>query len=350
MKWAKVWDEYEAKPKFSVREWTLNENPEKKILVFAPSGRFKEMTDGLIRGLLYFMTGLIDDNFFPDDKTPACDFRRFYIICDEFQSRGDMKDFIKPLFERGRSKGVTLTLACQDLAQLKEVYSQEFVDFLCANTGNLIVLGANAGTTAEAVSNLVGKKIISKLHTSHSYQADGQSRSVNFQEHEGVSLQPSEVNSLLGVDPIKGTIRYLYLPGLLESAYILETPLVKDYKMVYTPKAADWMSGVDKADSGVTEADVLEALTNKSGGSRQVADATPVRDAADELEDELADAAFDPDLEIEEAIAAAERLKQETKPLYRLPGEEEDTEGGVLHSVGLDALGAHGLSALKDLG
>ena len=346
LQWAKVWDEYEAQPRFSVREWVLDENPAKKILCFSPSGRFKEMSDGLVRGLLFFISGLIDDKFFPDDNPREGQLRRFYVVCDEFQSRGNMKDFIFPILERGRSKGVTLVLACQDLAQLKSVYDEEFVAFLQANTGNFIVLGVNSGTTAEQISNLVGKKTISKLHTSQSFQADGKSSSINYQEHEGLVLSPDECNSKLGVDESTGMVRYLYVPGLLPKAYILSTPLVK-YSVVYKPQEPDWMKGSDKEPENITERDVRDRLLGATGGvKKKLTDEQPVPDAADEINDEMPD--FEPSPEEEEAMARATQA-QETKPLYRLPSEEVDMQGDLLKEGVTDLIGGHALTTIKQV-
>lgn len=342
--WATVWDEYESKKRYSVRKWVLDENPEKKILVLSPSARFSEMSDGLIRGLLQFMTGLIDNKYMLDDGCPECPQRNFYIVCDEFQSRGDMREFLMPVLERGRSKGISLLLACQDTAQLKKIYGQEDLDFLQSNTGNIIFLGVNAGTTADSISNLVGKKWISKLHTSQTNQENGKSTSLNYQEHEGMVITPDECSSKVGVRINKdgtGEIRYLYLPGLLADAYLLKTPLVK-YKKQYSYEEPEWMSGIEKQGEPITLENAKAWLLTAGGGRGKQID-TYVDPEEIEEKDVVHDAASDmgpADLSPEEMDGMEEALlRSERQHMYNLPSEEEGMQGTLMKDAAMGLLG-----------
>lgn len=353
-KWATVWDEYEAKPRFSVRKWTLDENPEKKILVFSPSGRFSEMTDGLIRGLLFFMAGLIDDKYMVDDGTPECPQRNFYIVCDEFQSRGNMREFLMPILERGRSKGISLLLACQDTAQLRKIYGQEDLDFLQSNTGNIVVLGVNAGTTADAISALVGKKWFNKRHESHTIQENGKSTSINYQEHEALVITPDECSSKLGVKLYKnrtGELRYLYLPGLLADAYILKTPLVK-YTRQYKYESPEWMLGIDKEADPISDEQLrknLFGLLDAGVVAKEEQPSVPTvkepvqSQATIDQDDVVKDAASDmteEDYSEEELDAMEANIhRAERAPLYNLPSEEEGMQGSLMKDIALDVLG-----------
>jgi hypothetical protein len=342
--WAKVWDEYEAKKRCSVRKWVLDEKPEKKILVLSPSARFSEMSDGLIRGLLQFMTGLIDNKYMLDDGCPECPQRNFYIVCDEFQSRGNMREFLMPILERGRSKGISLLLACQDVAQLKKIYGQEDLDFLQSNTGNIIFLGVNAGTTADAISNLVGKKWIIKLHTSQTNQENGKSTSLNYQEHEGMVITPDECSSKVGVKIYKdgtGEIRYLYMPGLLADAYLLKTPLVK-YKKQYFYEEPDWMHGIEKSGEAITIENARAWLLTAGGGRGkridtyidpdEIAEKDVIHDAASDMEPY--------DISTEELDGMEEALlRTERQHLYNLPSEEEGMQGTVMKDAAMSLIG-----------
>lgn len=246
LQWAEVWDKYENMPSFSLNEWVKDENPSKKIVIVKPSGRFREQTVSLIRGMLFYMQGIINDKYFPEDKTAALPKREFYIVADEFQALGNLREFFGPGMEMFASKGVTLLLACQDFSQLQAIYGDEWLNFLKTNTGNIIIAGMNQGDSAEMVSTqLLGKKSIVKEHVTHSEGKDGKSTSSTFQQHnDELVLTPDEINSKFGPKIIKGRtiIQYLYLPGNLPNAYVL-TSSINNYPNYYTPEPADWMSG-----------------------------------------------------------------------------------------------------------
>jgi hypothetical protein len=255
--WAETWDGYESKPRFSVRDWILDESPEKKILCLKNSARFQGLTAPLIRGILFMLKGLVLDKFYFDDKSEAVPLRNLWIIADEFQELGNISEFIEPMLAMAAARGITLMIACQDISQIEKLYQPEFTRFMMSNIGNLIIVGTNQGETAQRLSDHLGKKDIVKLHQSASYGATT-NFSANYQQHEALVIKPSEINSKLGldinseptqnfIDWLSGTepeakpIRYLYIPSNTEPAFILETKPCS-YKVVNMPKQAEWMT------------------------------------------------------------------------------------------------------------
>ncbi|WP_175849398.1 type IV secretion system DNA-binding domain-containing protein [Burkholderia cepacia] len=254
--WCKTWDKYEETPRFSFKDWVLDENPKSKILSLKVSERFESLTRPLVNGLLFYMKGLVLDKFYPDDKTQQVPLRNFWVFADEFQQLGNIKNFIAPMLALAAGRGITLCIACQDISQLEEIYSAEFVRFLMSNVGNLVILGTNQGETAQKLSDHLGKKYISKTHQSISYNDGKASHTINIQEHEGIVIKPDEINSLLGLD-LNGdfdqsiweefmdlpkqpmNIRYLYVPSNAKPAFILETPVCGYFKKS-TPQKPDW--------------------------------------------------------------------------------------------------------------
>lgn len=237
----RIWEHYETNIKdFSLREWLYDEMPEKPIVIFKSSGEFKKLNNGIIRGMSAFMTGVIDSDTFPDNSSLAVEKRRdIWIFADEFPFFGDMKISIDPIFARGASKSVKMVLASQDLAQFESEYDKEFVKFICSNVGNTLVTGANAGETAERLSNIVGKKYFTKWHVRDN--GNGQS-STDAQEHEGVVITPDELSSHLGAK--NGTTRTLYLGArYFDDAYIFHSPIVQ-YKERHKIKPALWVDGI----------------------------------------------------------------------------------------------------------
>lgn len=262
IKWAKIWDAYESRPSFSLREWLLDENPAKKIVLLKPSGRFKTQLEGIIRGLLLFMTSNINDKFFPDDKTKEVALRNFHIVCDEFNSLGNLKEFIEPAMAMFASKGISIHVCIQDFSQLKDTYTDNFLKFVLTNSANIYIIGMNSGESAEMVSNMIGKKHMSKLHRSKTSQEGGSSTSVNYQVHDNEAvITPDEINSMLGK---KGNaVRVLYLPGTVTNSYIYNV-YTEDYPILYTPKPADWIVGKTYSPSRITLKDFKSKLTPES--------------------------------------------------------------------------------------
>jgi hypothetical protein len=348
---AAIWDKYEAKPKFSLREWVLDENPKMKILLIKPSGRFKDQTVALIRGMLFYMAGLINDKYFPEDKSEDYpSIRRFHIVCDEFQALGNLKEFIGPGMEMFASKGVTIYLACQDLSQLRELYGDDFLKFLQANTGNVFIMGVNMGDSAEMISNQLGKKTILKRHESTTYQDKGKSTSVNYQEHEGVVITPDEINELGSkFETRRNYVRYLYIPGNMSNAYILEAEITS-YPILYQPEKPEWMiGGTAERPLFVPEEDIVKMLSSTPKATLDKT-ATIVQfqlsqDAsASNIDEREWDNDFEEDEEIEINSDYGQRLldeataKEELKEIYLLPEDEDSLGGSGLEDMAIETV------------
>ncbi|WP_205191349.1 type IV secretion system DNA-binding domain-containing protein [Burkholderia sp. LMG 13014] len=399
--WYNTWDKFEAQPRFSFRDWLYDENPDKKIFVLKQSGTYHTITSPLIRGMLLYAKGIIDDDAFLDDKDAGF-VRQFYILMDEFQALGNIKDFIEPALERFASKGVTVMLAVQALSQLVKIqgYGQEFVDFLLGNTGNIFFIGSNIGKDTEIISNAVGKKWFKKLHTSITYQENGKSVSQNWQEHEGIVITPDEVNSKLGLDqngypqltliqrlwnffakflpehhrkdwitePKKLPIRYLYLGANMPKAYILETPVCR-YKSVTQPEPADWIdrrkdpkpNNFSKQAHDILANGALHDLEkDKKPLNGWVLSELPTSQQQ-ELDQVVDIGAWDSDTpeeayEVQHELTNEEshqiledlKLREERAPIYILEQEHEGTASEVAKDMAFEAVvDSHALSAVK---
>jgi len=231
--YAREWDLAEASKRLSIRSWIMAQNPKRKVLVLKPSESFPTLTEGLIKGMLYFANSVILGDL-TDSRT-----RRFHILIDEFQSYGNIESFTAPALSLYRSRGVSLTLAMQDLSQLVKIYGQEFVDFVTANTGSLFVLGIQDGFSANKFSDLLGEKTIAKLHRSVSHSEGGKSTSIDEQHHQEKVMGANEFN-LLGANEATMTITYLALFAKQNPAYILTAPILT-YKTRAVSKPAAWI-------------------------------------------------------------------------------------------------------------
>jgi len=338
LEYAEIWDGFEGRERFSIREWLLDENPAKRVFLLKPSGRFKSQLEGVIRGILFYMTSMINDKYFQEDKTEILPMRNLHIVCDEFQSLGNLKEFIAPALEMFASKGVTVYLCLQDFSQIKSVYDENFLNFIQANTGNIYIMGMNQGTSAEMVSNLVGKKSISKTHTSKTMQETGTSTSINNQVHDNeMVITPDEINAFLGT---KGNeIHYLYLPGNEANAYLLTSPVVRNYPKLYKPEAASWMKGVSYKPALVDLAKVQAAVFATGGEGKDIDETLHYMSTQDVVHDaasEMTEEDFTPE-ELDAMKAAMNR--EERAPYYPLPTESEGMQGTIMKDMAADFLG-----------
>lgn len=230
---AHEWDSAEGSKRLSIRSWIMSENPKRKVLILKPSESFPTLTEGLIKGILYFANSVILGDL-TDSRT-----RKFHILIDEFQSYGNIEAFTAPALSLYRSRGVGISLAMQDLAQLVKIYGQEFVDFITANTGALYVLGIQDGFSANKFSDLLGEKTIAKLHRSVSHSDSSKSTSTDEQHHQEKVMGANEFN-LLGANEATMTITYLALFAKQNPAYILTAPILP-YKTRAESKPAAWI-------------------------------------------------------------------------------------------------------------
>lgn len=235
---ATEWDEAEGLTRLSVRSWLKDRCPERKILILKPSESFPGLTEGLIKGLLYFANSVILGEM-QDSRS-----RRLHILIDELQSYGNIEPFTAPALALYRSRGVSLSLAFQDLAQLVKIYGQEFVDFLNSNTGSIYILGVNDGFTANKLSDLLGERTIAKLHRSVSVGQGSPSTSMDEQHHQEKVMPANEFN-LLGANDATKTITFLALFARQNPAYVLTAPIL-NYKTRSVSQPAAWMTQTPK--------------------------------------------------------------------------------------------------------
>ena len=336
-----IWSQCDY-PSFSVIEWLEDPAPERRTIILKSSGKFSTINDPMIRSVLTLMGKQIDSDGFPDD-TPEKP-RNLNFICDEFQSFGKLDSFITGILERGASKGVSVLLACQDIAQLQQVYSEQFVKFLTSNSGNIIVTGSQKGDTAQYLSNMVGDYSFEKLHVSTTAQVDSSNKTINFQEHQAKVITPDEVSSKLGAR--NGEIRFLYLGARFDDAYIIHQPIIKFPNVSPALVPASWVTGDVPASKAPSSSQLMDVHNDGAAGNARTPDltASPTR-----LEDPIE---IEPDLDLPQSIdaqATALRHEQAQKVYDLTEGEPIITPQTFAAPLVSKALGAQGAEHLLDL-
>ena len=116
-----------------------------------------------------------------------------HFLMDEFANVSLPDDFDKILSVM-RSRGVSVSIILQNLAQLKALFEKQW-ESIVGNCDEFVYLGGNEQATHKYVSELLGKETIKLDSYNHIYGTKGQ-MSKGTQEHGRDLLTPDEVRRL----------------------------------------------------------------------------------------------------------------------------------------------------------
>ncbi len=119
------------------------------------------------------------------------------LMLDEFPQYGKIDVFV-PSFRILRSKNVTISIFCQSLADLDEIYGEAARRVILDNCPYKAVLGASDAETQLFFSNLVGRVRVPSEGVSVNFDEIGQlvGHSVNINESRELIIYPHEFSSL----------------------------------------------------------------------------------------------------------------------------------------------------------
>lgn len=150
--------EYMSDGDFSIRDF-VNSDDGKSVFVV----NFAEL-EATLRPVLTLFIDILSKRALslPDDRE-----RRIYFCLDEFGSLHRL-DAIKNLLTIGRSKGVSVWLAIQDLGQIVEKYNQHLTQTLLNSFSNTFIFALRDAETAKKLADRIGQKevIEAEDHTS----------------------------------------------------------------------------------------------------------------------------------------------------------------------------------------
>lgn len=158
----------------------------------------------------------------PDSST-----RRVFLLLDELTAIGKID--LEGLFERGRSKGVSVVAGFQDLAQVRAVYGRDFAEALSSMVGTQVICQIGPGETRERVAEWCGSERIAIPTITHSHHGGDKQHGVSAGVHEENRklVLPAELTTELGVrhQGKNFTIRSLLLAG--GDLLVLDWPGIK---------------------------------------------------------------------------------------------------------------------------
>lgn len=236
---AEAWGDVPKHRRVSFVEWTQGRSKYPQIILQG-HGAYTELTKAYVEGIVGIVSAMVNSVEMRDDPN-----RKIWFIADEFAQMGKIP--VRPLFEVGRSRGVRCVIACQDFAQLEELYGAPMVKALIGMCGTLLIGQIMQGETAEQLCKAFGAREVERTNMSSSFggASAGPNRSVtlSFNRDEVALYKPSELSSRLGLTTDGTGVTLLLFTG--GHAYELVWPhyTTRSERVAY--KAAPWTLGAN---------------------------------------------------------------------------------------------------------
>jgi len=319
---AEAWGDVPRSRRISFVEWTQGRSRFKQVILQG-HGAYGELTKSYVEGIVGILSAIVNSVEMEDDPK-----RKIWFIADEF---AQIKMPVRPLFEVGRSRGVRCVVACQDFAQLEEMYGAPMVKALVGMCGTLIVGQIMQGETAELLCKAFGAREVERANTSSSSAGGGTggSTTLSFNRDEVPLYKPSELTSRLGLTADgSGVVMMLFTGG---HAFELKWPIFQMKKVRAAHKPAPWTlgAGMDwSASSPAAPTSIPMSPPQQSGKDaepeseskdRAMTDAaTVVESAPPAIDMGAVDGAFIQDLGSHEGAGVSERHPA-AEPLHEDP-------------------------------
>lgn len=268
---AEAWGAAAKDKRISFVEWTQGRSPFSQVILQG-HGAYAELTKSYVEAVIGVVSAMVNSVEMVDDPS-----RKIWFIADEFGQMGKVP--VRPLFEVGRSRGVRCVVACQDFAQLEEIYGAPMVKAMVGMCGTLLVGQVMQGETAESLCKAFGAREVERANYSSSFGAagngPGRSTTLSFNRDEVPLYKPSELTSRLGLNREGTAVTLLLFTG--GHAYELEWPLF-DIKKARTPHVpARWTLSCGPE---IDAAGASSAATPKLSGPGQALDPQALADQA----------------------------------------------------------------------
>lgn len=222
---ANAWGDAPLENRFSVTDWMKNPNAKDRVVILQGSANYSILSNAYIQLVFSLACGLINS-----PEISKSSERKLWFFLDEFPQLGKLERF-RSLLEIGRSKGVRVVLACQDISQIREIYGEHATNSWLSTVGTQIFTRMGAGETANFVAEkMIGYKTFDRIIV------NGDEHSAPVRERELV-FEPSEFNDELGTG--KNGVSALVL-GFKE-ALILNWPYAEPEKIREASELAAWL-------------------------------------------------------------------------------------------------------------
>jgi len=233
---AEAWGDAPPERRVSFVEWAQQRGRHRQ-LILQGHGAYPELAKSYLEGVVGTVSAIVNSVEMDDDEN-----RKLWLIADEAGQMGKMP--IRALLELGRSRGMRCVLACQDLAQLEEIYGAPMVKAMSAMVGTILVGQMMPGDTAEQLCKTLGAREVERLNFSSSRNGAGHAASsttLSFSRDELSIYKPAELASRLGPTRDGKGVKFALLAG--GNAYELFWPHYKMARVRPAHVPAAWTRG-----------------------------------------------------------------------------------------------------------
>jgi len=206
---------------FSIKKWVSD--PEDRRTVFLTN--YSEISD-TIRPILSLLIELAGKRVLsiPDDRQ-----RRFFFFIDEFGTLNNLPT-IPTMLTNGRSKGMSVWIALQDMGQIDKIYGKEISQTIINSCATTFTFAANDPYTADYLSKKIGDREIRQTNVSESSSAQGASQTTSQQTLNERVVLPSQIMNLPNL------VMLLKLPEYDTTPVWLDIVSIPDSQASYVPR------------------------------------------------------------------------------------------------------------------
>lgn len=225
---------------FSIRDWLLEKNKATKSVILQHNGQFESLARAFNGAILGLAGQLIKSDLIDESSS-----RKLWFFLDEFPELGKVETVFS-MAAIGRSKGITVVIGLQDIAQNKKNYGAELTEALLSMVGTHVVTRVSAGETANYITEkLIGEREIERLDLSTSsgtgrapglFTAGG-TRTNSWKTVREPVMLPSE---LLQLGPVPGQGVKVLLLGIGEDVLEVLIPFSKPRQLRPSSVIAEW--------------------------------------------------------------------------------------------------------------
>ncbi|MCB9228961.1 MAG: type IV secretion system DNA-binding domain-containing protein [Deltaproteobacteria bacterium] len=211
----------DAEKKFSLTEWLDQEDHPIRTVIIGGNSKYAGLDNFLIT---QFMNMTYNEVLsFPDSFS-----RRIWAINDEQGSQPPVKNLLRALAE-GRSKGLCIVSAVQDIGQIRDKYGRDQAHTWFTNYGAVLGGRVSDPDTAAFLARAFGQNRVVKTSVSVTEELDRISRS--SQEHNEAALLDSDFLNLPNASLKNGASFWLRIAGWPAAKLKYKiTPLPKEYR------------------------------------------------------------------------------------------------------------------------
>jgi type IV secretory pathway TraG/TraD family ATPase VirD4 len=175
-----------VKGDFSIRKWASDDTDRRCVFLT----NYSEISD-TIRPVLSLFIELAGKRVLslPDDLQ-----RRFFFFIDEFGTLNNLPT-IPTMLTNGRSKGMSIWIAIQDMGQLEKIYGKDTSQTIVNSCATSFTFAVNDPFTADFISKKIGEREIRQVNVSYS-EGQNPSSTTSYQTMNERVVMASEIQNL----------------------------------------------------------------------------------------------------------------------------------------------------------